>query len=81
MQKANFLPQIVFEKPKFKKIMQSDWFRVLSVTTQELDFSKPCIFYRFSKVMYHLKSKNHINGPILTSIAVLPVFSKQLGHA
>ena len=30
------------------KIIQSDWSRVFSVTIQELDFSQPCRFYRFS---------------------------------
>ena len=37
--------------------MQSDWSRVLSITTQELGFSQRCGFYRFSKVVYHLKPK------------------------
>ena len=32
---------------KIKRIMQSDWSRVFSTTTQELDFSQPCGFYRF----------------------------------
>ena len=41
---------------KILKIIQSNWPRVFSVTTQELDFSQPFRFYRFSKVVYHLKS-------------------------
>ena len=45
--------------------MQSDWSRVFSITTQELDFSQPCGFYRFSKVVYHLKRKNHIDRQIV----------------
>ena len=48
------------------KIIQSDWFRVFSIITQELDFSQPCRFYRFSKVVYHLKRKNHTDGPNLS---------------
>ena len=46
---------------KILKIMQSDWSRVLSITTQELDFPQPCGFYRCSKVVYHLKPKNYID--------------------
>ena len=48
------------------KIIQSDWFRVFSIIIQELDFSQPCRFYRFSKVVYHLKPKNHTDGPNLS---------------
>ena len=58
--------------------MQSDWSRVFSVTTQELDFSQPCRFNRFSKVVYHLKLKNHIGGPTLSSKSVLPIFFRAL---
>ena len=54
--------------------MQSDWSRVFSITTQELDFSKPCGFYRFLKVVYHSKPKNHIDGTNLSSKSVLPIF-------
>ena len=71
MQKANFLSQIVFDKLKF---MQSDWLRAFSITTQELDFSQPYSFYRFPKVVYHLKPKNHINGPNIFSKSVLPIY-------
>ena len=35
------------------KIMQSDWSIAFSITTQELAFSQPCGFYRFSMVVYH----------------------------
>ena len=36
-----------------------------SIITQELDFSQPCRFHRFPEatMVYHLKSKNHIDGP------------------
>ena len=61
MQKANFLPQIVFEILKFQKYMPSDWSRAFSFATQELDFSQSCGFHRFPKtiMLYHLKPKNH----------------------
>ena len=68
MQKENFVAQIVFEILKFKKL------------SQELDFSQPCHFHRFSKVVYHLKPKNHIDGPNLSSKYVLLIFSEHLGH-
>ena len=35
--------------------MESDWSRVFSITAQELNVSQPRGFYRFSKVVYHLK--------------------------
>ena len=71
-----------FQDIKILKIMQSDWFRVFSVTTQELDFSQPCGFYRFSKVVYHLKPKNHIDGTNRSSkSALLIFFSKRLGNS
>ena len=60
--------------------MQSDWSRVFSITTQELDFSQPSGFYRFSKVVYHLKQKNHFDGTNLSSKSVLPIFSRRLGE-
>ena len=59
---------------KILKIIQSDWSRVFSITTQELDFSQPCRFYRFLKVVYHLKPKNHIDGPNVSSKYVLLIF-------
>ena len=37
--------------------MQFDWSRAFSIVTQELDFSQPCDFYRFSNVVIHLKPK------------------------
>ena len=44
-------------------MMQCDWSRAFSITTQDLDFSQLCDFYRFSKVEYHfLKPKNHTDG-------------------
>ena len=58
--------------------MQSDWSRVFSITTQELDFSKPCGFYRFSKVVYHLKAKNQIDAPNLFSKSALSIFFRAL---
>ena len=54
--------------------MQSDWSRVFSITTQELVFSHPCGFYRFSKVVYHLKPKNNTDRTNLSSNSVLPGF-------
>ena len=67
---------------KIFKIIQSDWFRVLSITSQELDFSQPCRFCRFSKVVYYLKPKIHIDGPNLSSKSVLLMFfSEHLGLA
>ena len=35
--------------------MQSDWSRVFSITTQELDFSQPCGFCRLIKKIKLLK--------------------------
>ena len=62
--------------------MQSDWWRAFSITTQELDFLQPCGFYGFSKVLYHLKPKDQIDGPNLFSKSVLLIFfSEQLEHA
>ena len=58
--------------------MQSDWSRVYSIITQELDFSQPCGFYRFPKVMHHLKQKNYIDGTNLFSKSVLPIFFRAL---
>ena len=58
--------------------MQSDWSRTYSITTKELDFSQPCGVYRFSKVVYHLKPKNHIDGPNLSSKSVLPIYFRAL---
>ena len=52
--------------------MQSDRSGVFLITTPELDFSQPCGFYRFSKVVYHLKPKNHIDETNLSSKSVLP---------
>ena len=43
--------------------------------TQELDFSQPCRFYRFAKVVYH------IDGPNLSGKYVLLIFSEHLGCA
>ena len=63
---------------KIWKLMQSDWSTVFSITTQELDFPKPCIFYIFSKLVYHLNSKNHIDGPNLSSRFALPIFFRAL---
>ena len=63
---------------KILKIMQSDWSRVFSITTQELDFSQPCVFHGFSKVVYHLKPKNYIDGISLSSKSLLPIFFRAL---
>ena len=62
--------------------MQSDWSKTFLITTEEIDFSQPCGFYRFSKVVYYLKLKNHIGGPILPSKSVFLaiVFSEHLGY-
>ena len=59
-------------------MIQSDWSRVFSITTQELDFSQPCRFYRFSKVLYHLKPKNHTDEANLSSKSVLLIFFRAL---
>ena len=67
-----------FRDIKTLKIIQSDRSRAFSVTTQELDFSQLCGFYRYSKVVYHLKPKNYINGPNLFSKSVLPIFFRVL---
>ena len=55
--------------------------RVFSVATQELDFSQPCCFWRFSKTVYHLKPKIHIDGPNLSLKSVSPTFFRALRHA
>ena len=66
---------------KILKNMQSDWSRVFSITTQELDFSQLCGFYILSKGVYHLKPKNHIDGTNHSSKSVLLIFfSEHLGH-
>ena len=67
-----------FRDIKIQKTIQSDRFRAFSVTTQELDFLQPCGFYRYSKVVYHLKPKNYIDGPNLFSKSVLPIFFRAL---
>ena len=67
-----------FRDIKIQKIIQSGRSRAYSVTTQELDFSQLCGFYRYSKVVYHLKPKNYINGPNLFSKSVLPIFFRAL---
>ena len=59
---------------KILKIIQSDWSRVFSITTQELDFSQPYGFYRFSEMVYLLKPKNQIDWADLSSKSVLPIF-------
>ena len=74
IQKPNFLPQIVIWDIKILKIMQSDSSSVFSIKTQELDFSQPCGFYRFSKVVYHLKPKTHTDGTNLFSKSALSIF-------
>ena len=61
--------------------MQSDWSIVFSITTQELAFSQPCGFYRFSMVVYHLKPKNHIDGAIFFQNLHCRFISEHLGHA
>ena len=58
--------------------MQCDWSTTFSVTTQEPDFSQPCGFYRFSKVVYHLKPKNRIYRQNLFSKSALPVYFRAL---
>ena len=47
---------------------------MFSITTEELDFSQPCCFCRFLKVVYYLKPKNHTDGTNLSSKSVLPIF-------
>ena len=56
--------------------MQSDWSIAFSITTQELGFSQPGGFHRFPKatMVYHLKPKNHIDGPIFFKICVADLF-------
>ena len=49
--------------------MQSGWSRAFPITTQKLDFSK---------VVNHLKPKNHIDGPNIFSNFVLSVFFRAL---
>ena len=63
---------------KILKFMQSDWSRVFSITTKELDFSQPCRFCRFSNVVYHLKLKNHIDWSNLLSKSVLLIFFRAI---
>ena len=64
--------------------MQSHWLRAFSITTQETEscglgnFSKPCGFYRFSKVVYHSKPKNHVDVPNHFSKSVLSIFFRAL---
>ena len=66
---------------KIYKIMQSHWSRVFSITmSSRTRFFTAMSFYRFSKVVYHLKPKNHIDGPNLSSKYVLLIFSEHLGH-
>ena len=58
----------------------TDWSRAFSVQTQELDFSQPSGFYRFSKVVYHLKPKNYIDGPFFFQNLHCQFISVRLGH-
>ena len=58
--------------------MQSYWSREFSIVTQELDFSKIRGFDRFSMVKYHLKPRNHIYEPNLSSKSVLRIFFRAL---
>ena len=63
---------------KTLKNMQSDWSRLFSITTKRLDFSQPWVLYRLSKVVYHLKPKNHNDGPNLSSKSVSLIFFREL---
>ena len=58
--------------------MQFHWSRLFSITTQELDFSHPFGFYRFLKVVYHLKPKMYIDGPNLSPKFMLTIFFRAL---
>ena len=59
--------------------MQSHWSRVFSITmSSRTRFFTAMSFYRFSKVVYHLKPKNHIDGPNLLSKSVLLIFLRAL---
>ena len=58
--------------------MESDWSGVFSITTQELKFSQPCCFYRFSKVVYLLKQKHYLDGTSLSSKSVLLISFRAL---
>ena len=58
--------------------MQSDWSRLFSITTKRLDFSQPWSLYRLSKAVYHLKPKNHNDGPDLSPKSVLLIFFGEL---
>ena len=44
--------------------MQSDWSRVFSIATQKLDFSQPCGFYRFLKLVSIQNQKIILMGQI-----------------
>ena len=57
--KSKLSTSIIFEILKLCSLI------AFSIITQELDFSQPCRFHRFSEatMVYHLKPKNHIDGP------------------
>ena len=78
MQKSKLSTSNSFRDINILKIMLSDWYRVFSITTQELDFSQPCGFYRFSMMVYHLIPKTDIDGPNLFSKSVLPIYFRAL---
>ena len=60
--------------------MQSDWSKPFLMATQELDFSQSCGFHRFPEatMVYHLKQKNHIDGPIFFSKSVMLIYFRAL---
>ena len=60
--------------------MQPDQSRAFLIATQELDFSQPCGFHRFPEatMVYHLKQKNHIDGPIFFSKSVMLIYFRAL---
>ena len=63
------------------KNMQFDWSRLFSTTTQNPDFFQPCGFYRFQKMVYHLKLNLVLIDQIFFQNLCCRFISGYLGHA
>ena len=81
MQKATFLPPIVFEIIKFKKLYNMIGLEHFELQLKNLIF-QPCNFHRFPKatMMYHLKPKNHIDEPFFFQNLYCRFISEHFGH-
>ena len=81
MQKVNLLPEIVFQILKFKKLSYYPIRLVQSIFNYNSGtrFFTAMSFLQILKGgVYHLKQKNHIDGPNLSSKSVLLIFCRAL---